>query len=73
MRFINGVTGCKKGSGVAEIESDDQISIRIVDCEDSRIAVRVGAHPESARLTPEEARHVAMLLTEAADRAGHSR
>lgn len=69
MRFINGVTGCKKGRGAEEIESVDQISVRIVDCEDTQVALRVGTQNESARLTPEEARHIAMLLTEAADRA----
>lgn len=69
MRFIHGVTGCRKGIGSKEIESDDEVCVRVVDCSDGFIALRVGIHPESARMTPEEARHVARLLTDAADRA----
>lgn len=69
MRHIIGITGCKKGAGSQEIESDDEISVRIVDCADGYVAIRVGTHPESARMTPEEARHIALLLTEAAERA----
>lgn len=69
MRFIHGVTGCKIGRGSAEIETDTEISLRIVDCADAHVSIRVGTHPESARLTPEEAYVVSRLLVEAADRA----
>lgn len=69
MRFITGISGCQKGDGVKEIENGDQISVRIVDCEDAFVALRVGTQSYSARMTPEEARHTAMLLNEAADRA----
>lgn len=69
MRHIIGITGCKIGRGPDEIESKDEISVRVVDCADQLIALRIGTHSESVRMTPEEARHVACLLNDAADRA----
>ena len=68
MRHINGITGCKKGRGIDEIETKDEISVRIIDSSDGLIVLRIGTGAESARLTLEEARHVAQLLIEAADR-----
>lgn len=69
MRFIHGLSGIQKGIGPKEIEGDDEISVRIIDCAEAFVALRIGTQPDGARLTPEEARHIAMLLTEAADRA----
>src|SRR5262245_20893661 len=69
MRHINGITGCAKGKGIAEIESEIETSVRVIDCQDRFVALRIGAHDHSARLTPEQARHVATLLIEAAERA----
>lgn len=68
MRFIKGITGCKKGIGISEIETNNEISVRVIDAADGSIALRIGVNPESAKLNSEEARHIAMLLTEAADR-----
>lgn len=69
MRYINGISGCQKGEGVKEIETKDQISVRVIDCEGPLVALRVGVHPESALMTPEEARCIADLLNDAAIRA----
>jgi len=69
MRHIIGLAGCQKGSGPAELESGDLISVRIVDCEDNHIALRIGINPDAARLTVDEAEHISRLLAEAAVRA----
>jgi hypothetical protein len=69
MRRINGIAGCKKGEGAKEIEDEGEVSVRVVDCVDNYIAIRIGTHPESARLSSDEARHLASLLNDAADRA----
>lgn len=70
MRFIHGISGCQKGDGVSELfDGAETTSVRVVDTADGQIAIRIGTHPESARLTPEEARHIGHLLADAADRA----
>lgn len=71
MRYIKGLAGCQKGAGNAELEANGTVSVRVVDSTDNLVALRIGTHPECARLTPEEARHVSSLLTEAADRVEH--
>lgn len=68
MRLITGITGCEKGDGVREIENDAETSVRIVDCADEMIALRIGTQEHSARMTADEARHLAKLLNDAADR-----
>jgi hypothetical protein len=69
MRHINGIAGCKKGIGARELETKDEISVRIIDCADDHLALRIGTHNEGARLSWREAEHIATLLLEAAVRA----
>lgn len=69
MRHIAGITGCPKTRGIEELETTEITSVRIVDAQDSAVVLRAGTQEIAARLTPEEARHVAMMLNEAADRA----
>jgi len=69
MRHITGLAGCPKGSGSCEMEDEGTVSVRVVDAADQYVALRIGTHPECARLTPVEARHIANLLRAAAARA----
>jgi len=69
MRFIHGLSGCKKGEGSKETEDDGDVSVRVIDCADAFVALRIGNHPNSARMTSEECRYIAELLIDAAGRA----
>lgn len=70
MRFVVGLAGCQKGQGAKEVNGgDDLVGVRVIDCVDDFVAMRIGTHSDSVRMTPDEARYVAEKLCEAASRA----